>query len=177
MSFWCFVFLSRCLIYKVHATAFQLSVRYILAHFLSLVKYFFRSFSLLTQWHSHSSSFTLSDELVHFTTLFRVCQELFSSFLGLSAPNRLISVLFEFVPLSQANLFSLPHAFRFVKHFFQARSSVRPASTRSHLRFLPYFSCPPVRRSTIIPSSATFVNTFFLFLCCVFTGHVKRPSP
>ena len=44
LSFWCFVFLSRCLIYKVHATAFQLSVRYILAHSLSLVKHFFQKF-------------------------------------------------------------------------------------------------------------------------------------
>ena len=178
MSFWCFVFLSRCLIYKVHATAFQLSVRYILAHSLSLVKYFFQKFfrfllsSTLIQARSpfQRNSFILPHS-------FESVKNFFQVFSVLSAPNCLISVLFELVPLSRANLFSLPHAFRFVKHFFQARSSVRPASARSHLRFLPYFSCPPVRRSTIIPSSTTFVNTFFLFLCCVFTGHVKRPSP
>ena len=62
------------------STAFQLSVRYILAHSFSLVKHFFRSFSLLTYQYSHSSLFALIEELVYFTTLFRVCQELFSSF-------------------------------------------------------------------------------------------------
>ena len=104
---------------------------------------------------------------------FESVKNFFQVFSGLSVPNRLISVLFELVPLSRANSFSLPHVFRFVKHFFQAHSGVRPASTRSHLRFLPYFSCPPVRRSTIIPSSATFVNTFFLFLR-VFFEHPRN---
>ncbi|MDB7922787.1 hypothetical protein, partial [Flavonifractor plautii] len=43
--FWCFVFLSRCLIYKVHApVSFSADVLFILALTLSLVKNFFQTF-------------------------------------------------------------------------------------------------------------------------------------
>ena len=99
---------------------------------------------------------------------FESVKNFFQVFSGLSAPNYLISVLFEPVPLSRANSFSLPRVFRFVKHFFQARSSVHPASARSHLRFLPYFSCPPVRRLISIAVRPQFVNTFLLFFSFFF---------
>ena len=53
--FWCFVFLSRCLIYKVHApVSFSADVLFILALTLSLVKNFFQTFSEVFQPHGRS---------------------------------------------------------------------------------------------------------------------------
>ena len=141
MSFWCFVFLSRCLIYKVHAQQLFSCQCAIFWHTLfRLSSTFFRSFSLLTQQHSHSSSFALVEELVYFTTLFRVCQELFSSFFEVfnlesldfspfSTTSALPSELIQFTTrfsLCQA-LFSSParspSSFRSVSSHFSTRFS------------------------------------------------------
>ena len=89
------MFLSRCLIYKVHALAFRPAVLFILAHSFELVKYFFQKFFNFLPKHSHSSSRSRFVELVHFTTLFRVCQELFSRFFAVFIPLSLNFKLFS----------------------------------------------------------------------------------
>ena len=89
------MFLSRCLIYKVHALAFRPAVLFILAHSFELVKYFFQKFFNLLPKHSHSSSRSRFVELVHFTTLFRVCQELFLRFFAVFIPLSLNFKLFS----------------------------------------------------------------------------------
>ena len=118
------------------STAFQLSVRYILAHSFSLVKHFFSEVfrfllsSTLIQARSLSSrnSFILPHSFESVKNFFQV----FSRF---STSNHSISVLFQRLPLSRANSFSLPHASHFVKHFFQAPLEVHPASARFLLTF------------------------------------------
>ena len=168
MSFWCFVFLSRCLIYKVHATASQLSVRYILAHSLSLVKHFFRNFSApsaLIQARSPSrwNSFILPHSFESVKNFFR----------GFFRPFDLLNrfpVLFELVPLSRANSFSLPRSQRFVKNFFQSLPRPRPASARPRLSPDLIFPCPLVRRLLSITAPPSFVNTLFLFFRLFFSG-------
>ena len=155
-SFWCFVFLSRCLIYKVHAPAFRPAVRYILAHSFSLVKYFFRSFSTFCLKYSHSSPVRSSEELVHFNTLFRVCQALFSGFLAASQPANL-----EFSPFSERSRVSRELV------YFTTRISLCQAlffgTALAFRRSVPLFSCPLVKRSDRIPPPPRFVNTFFHF--------------
>ena len=120
------------------STAFQLSVRYILAHSFSLVKYFFSEVfcfllsSTLIQARSLSSrnSFILSHSFESVKNFFQV----FSRF---STSNCLFSVLFQRLPLSRANLFILSRSPHFVKHFFQAPLQVRPASARFLFTFQP----------------------------------------
>ena len=82
--FWCFVFLSRCLIYKVHAPVSRSAdVLFILALPDSFVKNFFQVFSeLFSSNPLISVLFKLvlvsRLELAHFITHTRVCQALFS---------------------------------------------------------------------------------------------------
>ena len=82
--FWCFVFLSRCLIYKVHAPVSQSAdVLFILALPDSFVKNFFQVFSeLFGSNRLISVLFKLvlvsRLELAYFITHTRVCQALFS---------------------------------------------------------------------------------------------------
>ena len=136
MSFWCFVFLSRCLIYKVHANSFSaVSALYFSTLFFACQVLFSEVFrfllsSTLIQAHSLSSrnSFILPHSFESVKNFFQV----FSRF---STSNHSISVLFQRLPLSRANLFSLPHASHFVKHFFQVPFEVHPASAWFLLTF------------------------------------------
>ena len=155
------MFLSRCLIYKVHALAFRPAVLFILAHSFSLVKCFFQKFFNFLPKHSHSSFVRPFEELVHFTTLFRACQELFSrlsavftplclDFKLFSEPFRVSCELVYFntrIPLCQAL-------------FFRSLSEVRPGSPRFLPSFL-LFSCPLAKCWIIISVSSLFVNTLF----------------
>ena len=118
------------------STAFQLSVRYILAHSFSLVKHFFQKF-----FTSYSAA--LSFKLVRsrrgtrlfYHTLSSLSRTFFKFFSRFSTSNHSISVLFQRLPLSRANSFSLPHASHFVKHFFQVPFEVHPASAWFLLTF------------------------------------------
>ena len=82
--FWCFVFLSRCLIYKVHApVSFSADVLFILALTLSLVKNFFQVFNLFpfSQTPRRAAPYfarRLSRRLAYCSTSCSLCQELFS---------------------------------------------------------------------------------------------------
>ena len=135
------MFLSRCLIYKVHALAFRPAVLFILAHSFELVKYFFQKFFNFLPKRSHSSSRSRFVELVHFSTLFRVCQELFQGFSRFSY--RSASILSSFLnrSASHANSFILTRASRFVKHFFQkpfgSPSRFPSVSSKFHSVFVP----------------------------------------
>ena len=86
--FWCFVFLSRCLIYKVHAPfSRSADVLFILALPDSFVKNFFQVFSeLFRSKPLISVLFQLVQvsrlELVYFITHTRDCQALFSNLFG-----------------------------------------------------------------------------------------------
>ena len=135
------MFLSRCLIYKVHALAFRPAVLFILAHSFELVKYFFQKFFNFLPKRSHSSPRSRFVELVHFTTLFRVCQELFSRFFAVFIPLSLDFKLFSDRSASHANSFILTRAFRFVKHFFQksfgSPSRFPSVSSKFHSVFVP----------------------------------------
>lgn len=97
LSFWCFVFLLHCLIYKVQTAHSRRS--FILTHRFEPVKYFFQLFfavSLARVVPALRVSSTViqqpvSCELLYLTTPFRVCQELFSALSELSARFRSLS--------------------------------------------------------------------------------------
>ena len=136
MSFWCFVFLSRCLIYKVHAR--QLSAVSAL-HFSTL------SFACQALF-SEVFRFLLSSALIQARSLssrnsfilphsFESVKNFFQVFSRFSTSNHSFSVLFQRLPLSRANLFILSRSPHFVKHFFQIPFEVRPASARFLLTF------------------------------------------
>ena len=147
------------------STAFQLSVRYILAHSFSLVKYFFQKFfrfllsSALIQARSLSSrnSFILSHSFESVKNFFQV----FSRF---STSNCLFSVLFnDFHSLERTCSF-YHAALTLSSTFFRPRSK----SVQLPLGFFSLFDlfqCPLVRRSDRIPPQPSFVNSFFHFSC------------
>lgn len=146
-----------------HSTAFQLSVRYILAHSFSLVKHFFQKFFAS---YSAALSFklvrsrrgtrlfyhTLSSLSRTFFKFFRGFQPRITRFQSFSTTSALPSELIHFTtrfPLCQAL-------------FFKSGSK----SVQLPLGFFSLFDsfqCPLVRRSDRIPPHTAFVNTFFHF--------------
>ena len=135
------MFLSRCLIYKVHALAFRPAVLFILAHSFELVKYFFRSFST-------SCRSALIQALVHVSLnsfilphSFESVKNFFQGFSRFSYRSTSISSSFLNRSASHANSFILTRASRFVKHFFQKsfRSPSRfpSVSSKFHSVFVP----------------------------------------
>ena len=125
--FWCFVFLSRCLIYKVHAPVSQSAdVLFILALPDSFVKNFFQVFSKLFSSNRLISvlfKLVLASrlELAHFITHTRVCQALFSDLFSEGRPGspRFLPVLVRFsCPLARRSD-RIPPEPPFVNTFFQ----------------------------------------------------------
>ena len=151
------------------STAFQLSVRYILAHSFSLVKYFFQKF-----FASYSAA--LSFKLVRsrrgtrlfYHTLSSLSRTFFKFFRGFQPRITRFQSFF--------NDFHSPERTHLVYHTLLTLSSTffksRSKSVQLPLGFFSLFDsfrCPLVRRSDRIPPRTTFVNTFFhfssLFLC------------
>ena len=125
--FWCFVFLSRCLIYKVHApVSFSADVLFILALTLSLVKNFFQTF--LRFFSLSAVLFVLFKqvpasrrELIQFTTLSLICQALFSARFRKSVrlPPGLFHLLSCFFMPSVRRSVRIPAFLLFVNPFFK----------------------------------------------------------
>ena len=124
--FWCFVFLSRCLIYKVHApVSFSADVLFILALTLSLVKNFFQTF--LRFFSLTAVLFVLFKqvpasrrELIYFTTPSLICQALFSARFRKSVrlPPGLFRLLSCFFMPSVRRSVRIPAFLLFVNTFF-----------------------------------------------------------
>ena len=150
------MFLSRCLIYKVHALAFRPAVLFILAHSFELVKYFFRSFST-------SCRSTLIQALVHVSLnsfilphSFESVKNFFQGFSRFSCRSASISSSFLNRSASHANSSILTRASRFVKHFFQK-------SFGSPSRFPSVFSAVS---SVFMPSREVLSYYISLFSLC-----------
>ena len=124
--FWCFVFLSRCLIYKVHAPfSRSADVLFILALPDSFVKNFFQVFSEL--FHSKSLISVLFKlvqasqlELVHFITHTRDCQALFSNLFreAVRRSARFLPILISFQSSLARRSDRIPLRVPFVNTFF-----------------------------------------------------------
>lgn len=153
------------------STALQLSVRYILAHSLSLVKYFFQKF-----FASYSAA--LSFKLVRsrrgtclfYHTLSSLSRTFFKFFRGFQPRiTRFQSFSNDFHSLERTCSF-YHAALTLSSTFFRPRSK----SVQLPLGFFSLFDlfqCPLVRRSDRIPPQPSFVNSFFHFsfifiVCC-----------
>ena len=145
------------------STAFQLSVRYILAHSFSLVKHFFQKF-----FASYSAA--LSFKLVRsrrgtrlfYHTLSSLSRTFFKFFWGFQPRITWFQSFF--------NDFHSPERTHLVYHTLLTLSSTffksRSKSVQLPLGFFSLFDslrCPLVRRSDRIPPRTAFVNTFFTF--------------
>ena len=147
------------------STAFQLSVRYILAHSFSLVKYFFQKF-----FASYSAA--LSFKLVRsrrgtrlfYHTLSSLSRTFFKVFRGFQPrTTRFQSFFNDFHSLERTRSF-YHAALTLSSTFFRPRSK----SVQLPLGFFSLFDlfqCPLARRSDRIPPQPSFVNSFFHFSC------------
>ena len=108
------------------------------------------------------------EELVYFTTLFRACQELFSSFPApFQARNPVFRPLFhKSRPLRRTH--SVYHArTRLSSTFFSSNPKVRPASARS-LPALAAFFVPASQALRYNTSSCPLCQAFSIFSLCFF---------
>ena len=105
---------------------------YILAHLVSLVKCFFRTFQ---PRHPHSSRSLSRGTRLFYHALSSLSRTFFELPGPFSGPHSRFPSSFTQVPSAQANLFSLPRSHSFVKHFFQPQtespSGFRPVSSSS----------------------------------------------
>ena len=105
---------------------------YILAHLVSLVKYFFQNFSAPAL---SFKPFALARNSFILPRSFELVKNFFRASQPLSGPQSRFPSSFSQVPSAQANLFSLPRSRSFVKHFFQLQpespSGFRPVSSSS----------------------------------------------
>ena len=147
------------------STAFQLSVRYILAHSLSLVKHFFQKF-----FASYSAALSFKPvrsrrgTRLFYHTLSSLSRTFFKFFRGFQPRTACFQSFFnDFHSLERTCSF-YHAALTLSSTFFRPRSK----SVQLPLGFFSLFDlfqCPLVRRSDRIPPQPSFVNSFFHFSC------------
>ena len=145
---------------------------YILAHLVSLVKCFFRNFSApapsFKPFALARNSFILPRSFELVKNFFRASQPLFRPVIP-------FSVLFFTSPVRSGELIQFTTLALVCQALFSAptRKSVRLPPGLFQL--LPLFSCPPHRRSDIIPDHLPIVNPFFTFFCGTSCLDAQRP--